>query len=425
MLSALTSIFSLLSSWGLLLVANSLLSTLLALRADLESFSTATIGIIAAAYFLGLFAGAMYGDRLINLVGHIRAYGVYASFTSVAALLHIMVIDPVAWIMIRGLAGFCMAALVMITESWLNARATNTTRGQILSLYMVTNYLAAGIGQLLIPVADPDSFALFAIASISYSVALVPVLLTRLIAPEVKPRARVKLMSIFRISPVGMIGSAVAGLSGAAIYGLGPLFTRGIGKSTTVTAIFMALIIFGGMLLQWPLGKLSDKMDRRRVLVGVSAASSAAALCIVFSADAPLWMLYAAAVLFGSFAFIGYPIAAAHMNDSAPPEDMMHVAAGLLTAYGVGAVAGPLISANFMEWTSPKALFYYLAVVFFAYMVFVLSRMRVSKAPMRKHRRMWISRSMEQLHHNRVSESEMRDEQDRDIARLIGGVRNR
>ena len=139
MFSTFASVFSLLSSWGLLLIANSLLSTLLALRADSESFSTTTIGVITAAYFLGMFIGARYGDRLVIHVGHIRAYAVYASFTSVGALIHVMAVDPYVWMAVRFGAGFCMAALVMITESWLNSRATNTTRGQILSAFMVTH----------------------------------------------------------------------------------------------------------------------------------------------------------------------------------------------------------------------------------------------------------------------------------------------
>ncbi len=420
MFSAFASIISLLASWGLLLVANSLLTTLLALRAEAapDAFTTTTVGLITAGYFLGLFIGARYGDRLVIHVGHIRAYAVYASFTSVAALIHAIAVDPYVWMAVRFGAGFCMAALVMITESWLNSRATNTTRGQILSLYMTTNYLAAGLGQLLIPLADPNTFRLFAIASIAYSIALVPVLLTRLIAPQVSARERVEVTAIYRISPVAMIGSLISGLCGSALFGLGPLFTLGHGISTNATAMFMALVIFGGVLLQWPIGKLSDRMDRRKIILAVSALSAIAALGIVGATGLSSWVLFAAAVLFGSLAFTVYPIAAAHMNDSTPSDKMMQTSAGLLTAYGAGAVIGPILASNLMQWIGPSALFYFIAAAFGAYALIALKRMRVTPAPKRRKRRMWFTRT-ELSRHRRRKQDNPQKETDGEPAKSI------
>ncbi len=409
MFSVLSSIVSLLSSWGLLLIANSLLSTLLALAADEADFTTTTIGLVAAAYSLGLFVGAHYGDRLVIYTGHIRSFAAYASFTSVAALIHALVVDPYVWIVVRFGAGFAMAALVMITESWLNSRATNNTRGQILSFYAATNYLAAGIGQMLIPLARPDSFILFSVSSIFYSIALLPVLITRLIAPQVNAREKVEMIKIYRASPVAMLGAFASGIIVSAFYGLGPLFTQGYGKTTTVTALFMALTIFGGVLLQWPMGKLSDGMDRRKVIFGASVISALAAIAIVPAVGMSVWILCVAAVLFGAFAFTLYPIASAHMNDSTPKEKMMRASAGLLTAYGAGAVLGPIIASSLMEWTRPDALFFFIAGVLLMYSLLIIKRMKIKSAPKRKRRRMWFSRA--DLARNRKSEKTKKEQE--------------
>ena len=392
MFSALLSIISLLSSWGLLLVANALLGTLLTLRAEHDGFTTTTVGIISAAYFLGLFIGARYGNRLVNQVGHIRAFAVYASITSIAALIHAIVIEPVTWTIVRASAGFCMAALSMIIESWLNSRATNQTRGRDLSLFMITNFLAAGVGQLLIPLADISTFVLFSVASICYSLALVPVLLTSLAAPQVKPASEINIFETFKISQVGIWGSAVAGVVTASLFGLGPLYTQQVGNSTTITAIFMSLSILGGVILQWPIGMLSDRMDRRKVLVAVSFISAVTAIAILFAAQIHLWVFYGSALLYGAFCFTIYPISSAHMNDATPPEDMILTAAGLLASYGIGAVVGPLVASVLMEWFGNDMLLYFIAGVLTAFGLFIVYRMKVSEAPERKKRRFYISR---------------------------------
>ena len=404
MFSALLSIISLLSSWGLLLVANALMGTLLTLRAELDGFSTTTVGIISAAYFFGLFVGARYGNRLVNQVGHIRAFAVYASITSIAALIHAIVIEPITWTVVRAAAGFCMAALSMIIESWLNSRATNQTRGRDLSLFMITNFFAAGVGQLLIPLADISTFVLFSVASICYSFALVPVLLTSLSAPQVRARSQIRIFETFKTSQVGILGSAVAGVVTAALFGLGPLYTQQVGNSTTVTAIFMSLSILGGVILQWPIGMLSDRMDRRKVLVAVSLISAVTAVAILFAAHIHIWVFYGSALLYGAFCFTIYPIASAHMNDATPPEDMILTAAGLLAAYGIGAVIGPLVASVLMDWFGYDALFYFIAGVLTAYGLLIFYRMKVSEAPPRKKRRLYISRRALELIIKRAAE---------------------
>ncbi len=178
------SVFSLLLSYGLLLLANGLFGTLLGVRSRIEGFGTEVVGLIMAAYFLGLLLGALRAGMIVAAVGHIRAFAAFASIMSVTALLHVIVVDQVVWSILRFASGFCMAGMILVTESWLNARCTMRTRGQVMALYMVTNYFSAGAGQLLLTAADPARFQLFSVASIIFSLALVPVLLTRSSAPK-------------------------------------------------------------------------------------------------------------------------------------------------------------------------------------------------------------------------------------------------
>ena len=207
LLVTLRSVFSLLLSYGLLLLANGLFGTLLGVRSQIEGFSTSIVGLIMAAYFLGLLQGALRAGMVVATVGHIRAFAAFASVMSVTALLHVIVVDQIAWCVLRFASGFCMAGMIVVTESWLNARCTKTTRGQVMALYMVTNYFAAGCGQFLLTVADPARFQLFSIASIIFSLALVPVLLTRATAPKPPTRDRMNLRELWRTSPLGLLGS--------------------------------------------------------------------------------------------------------------------------------------------------------------------------------------------------------------------------
>ncbi len=183
-LATVRSVFSLLLSYGLLLLANGLFGTLLGVRSQIEGFGTEVVGLIMAAYFLGLLQGALRATTVVAAVGHIRAFAAFASVMSVTALLHVVVVDPIVWCVLRFASGFCMAGMILVTESWLNARSTKRTRGKVMALYMITNYFSAGCGQFLLTVADPGQFQLFSIASIIFSLALVPVLLTRSTAPK-------------------------------------------------------------------------------------------------------------------------------------------------------------------------------------------------------------------------------------------------
>ncbi|MAZ04135.1 MAG: MFS transporter [Sneathiella sp.] len=360
MWNSIKSVASLLASYGLLMVANAMFGTLLGLRSKLEGFSTEVTGLIMAGFFIGMLMGAMYAVRVVASAGHIRSFAAFASIMSVAVLAHVLIIEPVAWFILRAITGFCMAGMVMIVESWLNERSTNATRGRVLSLYMITNYLGAGSGQFLITVANPDGFQLFSIASIIFSIALVPILLTRATVPRPSAPERMKFRDLIKISPVGVTGTLIAGLTNSAINSMGPIFANAIGLSLGQISIFMASILLGGMLLQFPVGRLSDHFDRRTILISSALATALISGGIVWAAAGHhVFALFGFCLLYGGFCYTIYPMSSAQVNDLADQNRLVQVSAGLLLAYGTGASIGPILASQIMGQFGPYGLFYY------------------------------------------------------------------
>lgn len=396
------------------------MSTLVSLRAEMELFATLQIGLINAAYFLGLFIGAKFCDRLVARSGHSRSYAVFAAVAAICALLHAIVVSPYAWIVIRLGTGICGAGLMMVTESWLNSKATRSTRGQILSIYMITHVIASGSGQLFIPLADPKSFQLFSIAAIGYCLALLPVLITRQNAPNLPKKGKIKFVEIFRYSKIGMTGAFCCGLVSAALYGLAPIYTQKIGMTTTTTALFMALFIFGGGILQWPVGKLSDRLDRRKLIAVMSLISGLLSLTVLYSSHLSLAYFLASAALFGAFSFTVYPIALAYINDSTPDDRLIYASAGMLTAFSVGAVFGPIVAASAIEILGHGSLFWYVATVYVLYSVLVVLRIRTKPAPEKKRFRRFFRASVR----SGISTKMVQDEIDKDMVKMLGGKRH-
>jgi len=374
MWNAITSISSLLLSYGLLLLGNGMFNTLLGLRSRLEGFSTEITGFIMAGFFVGMLLGALYAVRVVAAVGHIRAFAAFASIMSVAVLAHVLHIDPVTWFVLRVIAGFCMAGMIMVVESWVNERASNEMRGQVLSLYMITNYLGAGLGQFLMLVGDPAKYQLFIIASMVYSFALVPILLTRASAPPPGSPVRMKFRDLFAISPVGVFGTVCAGMANASLTGMGAVFAKEVGLSVAEVSGFMAAAIMGGMVLQFPIGRLSDKFDRRTILFCASLATILAALTVIWATDQSVTVLIVSAAVYGGFSFTIYALSASQLNDLADRKRLVHVAAGLLIAYGIGASIGPIIAAQLMSIYGPSGLFGFVVGTNGLLVLFVLSR---------------------------------------------------
>jgi MFS family permease len=331
---------------------------------------------VLAAYFAGLALGSSAGNPVIVSVGHIRAFAALASTYSAAALVHAFSLDPWLWGALRFVEGYCIAVVFMCTESWLNERASNETRGRIMSLYMIVLSIAMGAGQFLLTAADTQGFALFAIVSAVASLALVPVALTRVPAPAESAPSRLGLPALFRLSPLGVFGSFASGMILGAFYALGPAYARYEGLDVGETGQFMAAAIFGGLLLQWPIGAFSDRFDRRKVflalLVAIALASAGVMLLVPYSFAGLAMSVF----VFGALTFVLYPLSVAHTNDYAGSENFVTVAGGLILAYSFGSVIGPIAAAAMMEGIGPSGLFAFSALTALVAIGFTLWRMR-------------------------------------------------
>ncbi len=379
--SVIAPVAALLLSVAILLTGNGLQGTLLPVRAQLEAFGTLSIGVLGSAYYVGFAVGCVFGPQTVRRVGHIRAFTALTAVAASVALAHALIVQPQVWWLLRAVTGFCFAGIYVVVESWLNARATNTTRGTILSLYTVINLTVITLGQLLIAVYNPALFPLFALASILVSLAAVPVALTTTEAPPPPRLAVLRPARIYRVSPVGLIGCFASGLANGPFWTLGPVFAVGSGLDTRGVAFFMSLTVIGGAIGQWPLGLLSDRIDRRRVIVGVCVlAALAAAGLAVLGRMMPTQVLWAG-LGFGLFAIPLYALCVAHANDFVDPAEFVEASGSLLLANAAGSVLGPLAAATAMAMVGPPGLFATMAVVFVLMAGFAVHRTRRRAAP--------------------------------------------
>lgn len=377
-------ILSLLCGVGVLMLGNGALGSLLGLRLAGGDAGPVVVGLVTTAYFGGVTAGSLYGYRVVARVGHIRAFSAFASVLSAASLAHALAADPVLWAVLRLVEGFCMAGLFMCIESWLNDKATNQTRGQVLSLYMVTLYGAMAAGQQLLNLDDSGP-VVFMVVSMLLSLALVPVALTRTTPPTLPDVASFGLVRLYRASPLGVAGVFVSGAVTAAIYGLGPVFATMSGFGVSGTALFMTVLILGGVALQWPLGRLSDLFDRRAVLVGLSTALTVVSVVMVQAGvqagDIDRLLALGIAALFGGISYTLYPVSLAHTNDHVDKADLVSASGGLILANSMGAVLGPLAASAAMAAMGPRGLFAFTAAAAFAATLYGVWRTSVRPPP--------------------------------------------
>lgn len=337
--------------------------SLLGLRAGLENFSLVMTGLVMSSFYAGIIIGTFISPPLVNRVGHIRTFAAFASLMSAAALSHAVFVDPIAWIFFRGFTGICFAALSLVGESWLNERATNQTRGTLLSIYFVTILAASALGQVLLPLAPVSGFELFVLVSIIVSVALVPVALTSSPSPAIAPTRRLTVRELVGTSPVGLAGCCGAGLITGAFWGLGAVYAQAIGLSTHGIAVFMTALIAGGIVTQWPLGRLSDVIDRRLVIAGVSFALVIISAWVASGLISNSPLLFLAAALAGGLMLPAYGLSIAHTNDFVAADKFVPASASLLLVYGCGATAGPVIATVAMNSFGPGGLFIYAAAI--------------------------------------------------------------
>ena len=361
------SVSALLAGSAFLNSGTGLLGTVVALRMAVAEFPVLIAGFIVSVYFIGYVLGVFYSHRLIDGVGHIRTFAALASILSATSLMHPFLVSPVPWGALRFAQGFCLAGLAMCTESWLNERATNEIRGRILSVYMIVIYVAQVAGQLLLAVPDSSGYGLFVISSALLSLSLVPVAITRVEAPTPKPPSRFGFRELWKISPIGVAGSAASGVIVATFYGLMPYFAQMSGFGTLGTSQLMAAGVVGGLVFQWPVGRFSDRVDRRLVLAVVAAvaalasAAVASALMVPGWQDVARWVLLGLSPILGGAVFTLYPLSAAHTNDHVDPADLVSASAGLILAYGLGAIIGPPVASGLMGVMGPVGLFVFFA----------------------------------------------------------------
>lgn len=381
MRSALLALLALLASAAILFIGGGLNAILIPVRASLEQFSTLAIGLLGTAAAVGTIIGCILAPHLIHRVGHIRAFAVLAAGASIVALLHGLIVDPALWIALRIPTGFCFAGLATIIESWLNAGSANRARGRVMALYMVVQLGMQTAGQLLLMTADPATLTLFAVVALAFTASLIPVGLTRAIVPGPVAEVRLRLGYLYRVSPSAVAGAVVVGLVNGAFWALAPLYAYARGFEAAGIAIFMSVAVVGGALLQYPLGRLSDAVDRRRVIIGAATAGAAASLALALVAG---WIPHGPTIIvgvLGAFMFALYPLCVAHTNDHVEEGGFVEASSGLLLLSGVGAVAGPILAASVMGVVGPEGLFLFTGAIHGAYVAFVVGRMRVKAAP--------------------------------------------
>ena len=359
MIAVLRSVGFLLLAFALMRMGGSLLGIVLPLSMQASGHSETATGAVMAAFFAGLMVGSTQARAFIGKVGHIRAFAGFAALTAASSLLYPALPPVPAWAVLRFVEGFCVAGLVAVTESWLNERSTNAMRGQVLGIYMLFAYSAAVLGQLGVNLSGFGGQTAFMAAAFIIVLSIVPVALTRIEGPKLGVVEALSLRDLFSFSPLGVVGSIVAGLLTGAFYGMGPVLAHQSGLSLWQVSLFMASVIGGGIAFQWPVGKLSDVYERRTVLTAVLVVLVvvSAAMGAVFGPRLEMALLLGLAALFGGGIVTIYPIAVAHTFDYVQPGRYIAASAGLLLFYSGGAAAGPLLAAFAMSAVGPAGFF--------------------------------------------------------------------
>lgn len=368
---------ALFASFGLLLTGGGLLSTLVGVRMSHEWFPTEVIGLVTACYSVGFVLATRVCGRIIARVGHIRSFAAFAALAAISTLAYPVLIEPWVWAGMRLAYGFSLAGLYMVTESWLNDRTPRERRGQVLGVYSIVTYLGLGGGQFLLLSGDPAGFELFSLSAMLIAAAVVPVTITRIASPELPEIVPVRLRDLYAASPLGLVGSAAAGVINGGFLGMAPIYARGVGFSNSGVATLMGLTILGGFLLQWPIGRLSDRFNRRYVIAAVSLAVAVCSGGIILASGMSDRIVIALAVLWGGLAFTVYPIAVSLTNDFVEPSELLGASAGLLLVHGVGMVLGPVVASQLMGVIGPTGLFWTIAGAGVMLGVYALARTRL------------------------------------------------
>ncbi|MBV2144752.1 MFS transporter [Falsochrobactrum sp. TDYN1] len=359
-------ILALLCGTAFLLIASGLHGLLLPLRGGIEGFSVTSLGLLGTTWAGGFVAGCIFAPRLVRRVGHVRAFGCFAASAAIIALLSGIYIDATIWILLRAFTGFSMAGAFMVIESWLNERATNDSRGRIFGFYMMVNYGATMGGQMLVAAGDVHADHLFMVTGIFFCLALIPTAISTAVSPKPLTEVQLDLKALYRNSPAAFVGCILIGIANGAWGTLGAVFGAQSGISTTEIALMVSATIAAGALMQIPVGRISDLVDRRFVLAGVAALAAFVGLLAFIIGPSNGTLIITMTGCYGALAYALYPVAVAHANDHASSENFVKVSSGLLLLYGFGTMLGPLLAAIAMDIFWPSGLF---AVTAFAHIL--------------------------------------------------------
>jgi MFS family permease len=357
------SIFALFSSLAFLVVGNSMLGTLLAVRMELEGFKASVTGGVLAFYSVGFVIGSIYGIRVVNRVGHIRAFASFAALATAGVLLHPLGVNALFWALLRMVVGFCLAGLMLVTESWINSRATTENRGMLLAIYLVLFFLAAAAGQFLLGLGDPLQFPLFTVAAVLIVLAVIPISLTRSPAPEIQEGVRLGLAQLWKIAKLGLAGAFLAGVLVSAFSAAAPIYAVRSGLAIEQVSVFMGISVLAAMLLQWPVGYLSDYFPRGLVILGIAAGGLAAALAAAIFGTLTMLTMYITAALFNGLVSSLYAVSLALTHDQLDQSQIVPASATLLLCFGLGTIIGPVGGATSMTLIGPSGLFWFATVV--------------------------------------------------------------
>ncbi len=382
----LVAVASLLLGSAFLLIAGALHGLLLAIHGTVAGFTTTQLGLLGTGWATGFVTGCVLIPHIVRRVGHIRTYGALASVSAISILLNLLIVSPGAWIALRALSGFCFAGAAMIVESWLNERTSRESRGTVFSVYQMVNFAASTAGQLLLAINPPSDYFYFVLGAIFYCLAILPTALSTAATPQPLKTTRFDIARLFALSPVSAVACFLVGMVNGAFGTLGPVYAQRIGLPIREVATLTAGALLGGSLIQFPLGWLSDRMDRRRVLVAVGIGAVAIGVAIVSLRPRDAVVITGLIVLYGAMIYPMYALAVAHANDFAGPDEFVKVASSLLLLYGFGTMLGPIAAAYSMQHWMPEGLFAFTATVHALVVGYTLFRMTRRAPPDRAGR---------------------------------------
>ena len=381
MFNVLRNTWALFFGFSVICLAHGLQGTLIGVRSVLEGFSFISTGLIIAGFYTGFLTGSVLIPIFLKRVGHIRVFAALASLASIAILLHSIFLDPYSWFVIRIFTGISLSGIYIIMESWLNDKSTNNTRGQLLSIYMIVTFVFLGLGQLLLNISDPLKVDLFILVSVLLSFALLPILLSTTEQPNTSQTKSFSLSEFYAISPLGFVGALFTGLAHSVVFGYGAVYATAKGLSIFEVSIFMIIITSFGALSQWPIGYLSDKMDRRLILIGVTFAASGLCILIIISSYISLSFFFILTGLYSCVSLPMYSLAIAHTNDFLEQNEIVAASSAFVRLIGIGSILGPLMVSGIMSLTGPNGFHIFLLLVHALLGLFGLYRMTKRAIP--------------------------------------------